>query len=165
MEVFNDYAGIDKTAFLNYIAKQLSADVTTLVAARDELAIRQGALTAAQDAMKDRELATAGLIAAKAQAKTILDAATAARSDAAAKEAAVVKREEALVTASQQFAADSTAEAKRLAALETKITKAQKVLEAEQEKLRLDRELLVRDRDILDARIKAFQDKVAALTV
>ena len=165
MDVFNDYAGVDKTAFLNYIAKQLSTDVKTLIATRDELATRQGALTAAADAVADRELAKQELEAAKAQANAILAAATAAASDAAIREENVAKREESLIQVSQQFDADSAAETKRLSDAALQLHAAQDDLAVEQEKLRIARETLARDQAILDARIKAFQDKVAAISV
>ena len=165
MEVFNDYAGVDKTNFLDYIAKQLSTDVATLIAARDELATRQGALTAAADAVKDRELAAAELVAAKAQAAAILDAANAATADAATREFLLVERSEKLIAAQQDFDLASSAEEKRLAALALQLHTAQDDLVTAQEKLRLTQEILARDREAFDARVKAFQDRVASLSV
>jgi len=46
MNISNDAGSIDSGKFLDYIKKNLSADVAQLVAVRDELAKRQGAMTA-----------------------------------------------------------------------------------------------------------------------
>jgi len=50
MNVFGDSGQIDSEKFLDYVARQLSADVASLIKVRDEMALRQGALTAVQDA-------------------------------------------------------------------------------------------------------------------
>ena len=63
----------DTPAALNYVeyfTKQLPIDLAALAKLRDELAIRQGALTAPQDAMTDREAARQELL--KAQDKQAL---------------------------------------------------------------------------------------------
>ena len=96
MQVFSDAGVIDSAKFLDYITTQLSSDVATLVKTRDELAKRQGALTAVNEAVADRQAAAKELADAKEQAKALLDDAKTKHSRSAAKVADLVAREEKL---------------------------------------------------------------------
>ena len=65
MNISNDATPTD---YVEYIAKQLPKDLAQYVKLRDELAKRQGALSAAEAALADREKARGELAAAQAQA-------------------------------------------------------------------------------------------------
>jgi len=164
MQVFSDAGVIDSAKFLDYITTQLSSDVATLVKTRDELAKRQGALTAVNEAVADRQAAAKELAAAKEQAKALLDDAKAKNAKSTAK------------------AADLAAQENKLNALEQTKTEAFNALEKDiqnREQILATRESQVAAQAnrnderaaqlnateaALAARVKAFQDKVAALS-
>jgi len=164
MQVFSDTGTIDPAKFLDYIATQLSGDVATLVKTRDELAKRQGALTAVNEAVADRQAAAKELADAKEQAKALLDDAKAKNAKSTAK------------------AADLAAQENKLNALEQTKTEAFNALEKDiqnREQILATRESQVAAQAnrnderaaqlnateaALAARVKAFQDKVAALS-
>lgn len=109
MNVFGDSGQIDSTKFLDYVARQLPADIATLVKTRDELALRQGALTAAEDAAKMRDDAKAALAAAQEQAKTLVADAKTKVADAKAKQDALTAKIAAHEQAVAAFNSESTA--------------------------------------------------------
>lgn len=164
MQVFSDAGVIDSAKFLDYITTQLSSDVATLVKTRDELAKRQGALTAVNEAVADRQAAAKELADAKEQAKALLDDAKAKNAKSTAK------------------AADLAAQENKLNALEQTKTEAFNALEKDiqnREQILATRESQVAAQAnrnderaaqlnaaeaALAARVKAFQDKVAALS-
>ena len=164
MQVFSDAGTIDSAKFLDYITTQLSSDVATLVKTRDELAKRQGALTAVNEAVADRQAAAKALADAKEQAKALLDDAKAKNAKSTAK------------------AADLAAQENKLNALEQSKTEAFNALEKDiqnREQILATRESQVAAQAnrnderaaqlnaaeaALAARVKAFQDKVAALS-
>lgn len=69
MNVSNDAPPMD---YLKYFTEQLPQDLARMTALRDELAIRQGALSAVELTVKDRKAAEQELAAAKAEAADIL---------------------------------------------------------------------------------------------
>lgn len=161
MNVSGDTPGVDYVA---YFTKQFPQDLARMAALRDELATRQGALSAAEAAVADRDTAAKELATAKSEAAVILaeakDVATKTKEAAAA-----VKARETAVTAAEAALANKVKSveddlAVRLKACET--------LEAGQ--ARLTAELTERneklDADVADlkARVQAFQAKVAALS-
>ena len=81
--VSNDTAAVN---YVDYFTKQLPKDLAAMAVLRDELAQRQGAMSAVEDANKLKEQAAAALETAKteaaamlADAQTALDAAKAAK--------------------------------------------------------------------------------------
>ena len=54
MNISNDNPSVD---YVDYFTKQFPQDLAKMAALKDELAVRQGALSAAQDAIADREKA------------------------------------------------------------------------------------------------------------
>jgi histidinol-phosphate/aromatic aminotransferase/cobyric acid decarboxylase-like protein len=68
MNIVNDQGNFD---YVSYIANQLPKDLANLIKIRDELAIRQGALSAVEAAAKDRELAKQELQNAKEEAEKL----------------------------------------------------------------------------------------------
>ena len=73
MNITNDASSLDAGKFLDYIKKNLSSDVAQLVAAKDELAKRQGALSAVEDAIKTKADADKYAATKKASADELLD--------------------------------------------------------------------------------------------
>jgi len=164
MQVFSDAGVIDSAKFLDYINTQLSSDVATLVKTRDELAKRQGALTAVNEAVADRQAAAKELADAKEQAKALLDDAKTKHSRSAAKVADLVAREEKLAALEK-----STTDA--LNAREKDIQNREQILATRESQAvaqvnRNDERAAQLDaaEAALAARVKAFQDKVAALS-
>jgi len=164
MQVFSDAGTIDSAKFLDYITTQLSSDVATLVKTRDELAKRQGALTAVNEAVADRQAAAKELADAKEQAKALLDDAKTKHSRSAAKVADLVAREEKLSALEK-----STTDA--LNAREKDIQNREQILATRESQVvaqaaRNDERAAQLDaaEAALAARVKAFQDKVAALS-
>ena len=122
MNISSDTGGIDSSAFLDYIAKQFPSDLAQMVALRDELAKRQGAISAVDDANK--KLADADVYAQniKAQADALLATAKTASADSQDKQALLDAREKDLTALENQAVADSAATAKDVAAKEASLT-------------------------------------------
>jgi hypothetical protein len=161
MNVSNDSPA---TNYVDFFTKQLPIDLANMAALRDELAIRQGALSSAKDAVADREIAAAELAKAKenaastiAEAKIILDKAK-------------IKQQETDASA-KEFSVKSLALSDDLASREKKISIAEAKLTqtAETQKINLE-ELIKREtslnsaEQLLQIRVKTFQDKVASLS-
>jgi hypothetical protein len=112
--LINDTAAFDP---VEYYTKQLPLDLARLTELRDELRKRQGALTAVEEAQKDREAAGMELATAKSQAADILADAKAAEGKAKAKAAALDERDatsaRAAAAADQALLARGTALANR----------------------------------------------------
>jgi len=161
MNIQNDSAAA--VDYVTYFTKQLPQDLAAMAALRDELAVRQGALTAVEDAAKMREDAKQLLATTKADAQASQLAASNLVADAAAKkqvqdarqkdldkrdaDAAAAASENARVLAAQVKAADVQAVA--LAVREATLTQAQ--------------EKLAEAQSVLASRIATFQAKVAAI--
>lgn len=169
MDIANDASG--KTDYLDYILNQVPKDLAALATLRDELARRQGALTAVDDANqlradaeKIRKLAESELANAKTEAATILDEARAAEAKAKTATTAAKAREDAVNKAEIALDEAAKAEAKNLDAREAACASKEAYL------LKLDASLndradkLANDETSLAARVKALQDKVASLS-
>jgi hypothetical protein len=157
MIVANDIPQMD---YIDYFTRQLPLNLASMAALRDELVIRQGALSAAQDALHDRELARQELTAAsedriqaRVDAAEIIAAALALRTEA---EARIVDADRAV----KEAEVAGIAVAKREASVEK--------IEARQAKTAvvLDTRAAGIEQDTLalEARVKAFQAKVASLS-
>jgi len=164
MQVFSDAGVIDSAKFLDYITTQLSSDVATLVKTRDELAKRQGALTAVNEAVADRQAAAKELADAKEQAKALLDDAKTRHSRSAAKVADLVAREEKLAALEKSTTDALNAREKDIQNREQILAtrESQAVAQANRNNERAAQ--LDAAEAALAARVKAFQDKVAALS-
>jgi len=159
---FNDAAPVD---YVKYFTDQLPQDLAKLAALRDELALRQGNIDAVKKTAELKEQAKKELDEAKAEAAQLKAEAKADAAEASAKKKAQDAREKELTARAaeldKQAAAHAAAVAQKdkvLASREEALTKQAADLQALQQKLD-------RDRADLDARVKAFQAKVAALTV
>ena len=165
MNVFNDSGQIDSEKFLDYVARQLSADVAGLIQVRDELALRQGAMTAVQDAAKLRTDAQVELAAAKEAAALMTAEAQRKLHDAKLLQDELTANLQAYDQQAEQFRRDSTAKWSELAAREKTVAIKEADVRSREEEMRFAQDELQAERARLDARIKAFQDKVASLGI
>ena len=160
MNVSNDTPSMN---YVEYFTKQLPIDLASMAALRDELAVRQGALSAAQDAVTDRATAAAELTAARSQAADLVAVAKDREEKSKAKAAELTARESAVTDSIKAFDAASAERGTALGLRE----KASDIREARQQQIQsnLDAKAaqLSADQAALDARVQAFQDKVAAL--
>ena len=150
--------------YMDYFTNQLPQNLATMAALRDELAIRQGALSAAQDAIADRAKAADELAAAKATAAEMVSGAKDAR--------AALRQDQAQLKADR--AAFDAAKADNDAALATRadlLSRQEASCNAnELRQTAKAASLDVRDAELtsatqaLEARVKAFQQKVAGLS-
>lgn len=160
MNISNDTPALN---YVEYFTKQLPVDLATMAALRDELAIRQGALSAAQDAVADRAKAVTELTAAKEQSAAMLAAAKDKNDKAKIKTDELDARE---LDLTNQIKAFETSSAERNAALTTREnTFDTRERRQNENQTRLDalEAKLAEDQASLDARVKDFQAKVAAL--
>ena len=165
MDVYDSTGSIDSNKFLEYIAKTFPGELKALLDAKAELTKRQGALTAVNEALADREAAAKELATAKDQAKTMLDEAKAKNAKATAKTAELNARE-------ADLKAQEAATSGLLAIREKEVTNREQMLairEASVNSLAVQNTERQAQLDAADAalaaRIKAFQEKVAALSV
>jgi chromosome segregation ATPase len=160
MNVSNDTPSMN---YVEYFTKQLPVDLASMAALRDELAVRQGALSAAQDAVTDRATAAAELTAARSQAADLVAVAKDREEKSKAKAAELTARESAVTDSIKAFDAASAERGTALGLRE----KASDTREARQQRIQADLDAkaaqLSADQAALDARVQAFQDKVAAL--
>ena len=165
MNVFGDSGGIDSAKFLEYVAKQLPLDVAAMVKAKQEMAKRQGAMTAVEEAHKLRAAAQAALDAAKDQAAGILADAQAQAAEAASKMVEQDTREAAMNAREAAFSASSASQIADLIRRESEVASRESTVQAAAASNATLQSQLQADRNALDSRIKAFQGKVAALNI
>lgn len=164
MYVFDQTGAVDSAKLIEYITKDFPGEFKQLIEARDELAKRQGALTAADDALKMKAQAEATLASAKADAASLIADAKAKQDDAKAKAAAVKAREDAVTAAEKDLAQRQEQFDADVAVTQTKNAAERAALNDGFAALQADRAKLDDDRAALDTRIKNFQAKVAALS-
>lgn len=162
MDITNDsQQAIDP---IEYLTKKFPADLKQYVALRDELAIRQGAISAAEDTNKLLDQTKVITDNAKAEAAQLV--ADAKETNAKAKAAKVLQdaREKELNVLIEQnnakFAQMDAAYSTREQAI---LLREINAMEREN-KIKVDFDALAIGQAALDARVKAFQDKVAALS-
>lgn len=165
MDVYDSAGSIDSNKLIEYITKTFPGELKSLLDTKAELAKRQGALTAVNEALADREAAAKELAAAREQAKTLLDEAKAKNAKSTARAAELNARE-------ADLKAQETAAAGLLSIREKEVTSREQLLAIREESvsaLGIKNEDRQKQLDVaeaaLAARIKAFQEKVAALSV
>lgn len=149
--------------YVSYFTKQFPKDLAQMAALRDELEKRQGALTAVDDANKLRAEADAYAAKIKADVDGLLsDARAEARrvADASATIDAEAKSFREEVEATQKTLA---AREKEVAAREKTVASRMTALDAKDVELQNQNAKLVSAQVEFDARVKAFQERVAAL--
>ena len=162
MNITNDGA---QTDYLTYFTKQLPQDLANMAALRDELALRQGALSAVEDSAKLRAEAAALLASTKDECATLKTDTQAKNAEANAKktrqdirETDLNAREVAATKSAEDTQASLTSQALMLGKLEA-------ALIAREGKLEEGLAVLAAGKADLDARVKLFQAKAAALAV
>ncbi len=164
MNVFDTGGNMDSAKLIEYIVNQFPGDLRSMVEARDELAKRQGAMNAVEEATKDRAAAKAALENAKEEAKTLAESTKAKNAAASAKLKELDAREAVLDKRSADMEADINARMDVMAQREKRNATIEASLNALQSSLDERAIKLEADRVALEARVKAFQDKVAALS-
>jgi chromosome segregation ATPase len=157
MQVSNDTPALN---YIEYFTKQMPIDLANMAALRDELATRQGGLSAAKDALADRDKAANELITAKDQANAIVNSAKEKEEKAKTLLSNLKDREKILADNIKIYEESILALNSRKATSDTREMhqqQTQKNLDAKETKL-------IADQAALDARVKAFQAKVAALS-
>ena len=161
MNITNDGA---QTDYITYFTKQLPQDLANMAALRDELALRQGALSAVEDSTKMREEAARTLASTKDECATLKTDTQAKNAEANAKktrqdirETDLNAREAAATKSAEDTQASLTSQALMLGKLEA-------ALIAREGKLEEGLVALAAGKADLDARVKLFQAKAAALT-
>lgn len=165
MDISNGSGGIDSSKLIDYFTKDFLTDLGKMAVLRDELAKRQGSMTAVDAANAKVAQADEYAQSKKADADTLLADAKAKNEDAKAKKAALDVRETALTAAEEQFAANIDASNKEIEAKEASLVNREAALASRQAELEVAQNTLATDRVNLDARIKALQDKVAAINI
>jgi len=169
MNISNDGSGgVD---YVTYFTKQFPKDLAAMASLRDELEARQGALTAVNDAnqlRKDAEEVKAKAIAeaesSTAAAKQYLADAKAKNDDVNARIADLTTNETALARAKADYEANRAVDEKSLAERIKAVSVRETQANAREDALAKTAAELKTQQDSLDARIKAFQAKVAALS-
>ncbi len=159
MNISNDSPSMD---YVQYFTKQLPQDLAKMAALKDELEKRQGALSAAEAALADREKAKEELANAKLQAAQILSDADKKNTEAAAKKADLDARDKLTATNEANFAKFVSIKEAEIAKAESVIASWNADLSALEAKLADKSSKLDSDRAALEARIKAFQDRVSS---
>ena len=165
MNVHGDTGTVDSAKFLEYIVNQFPGDLKSMVEARDELAKRQGAMSAVEAAVADRAAASAALESAKAEAKDLLADAKEKNAAATAKGKELDAQEKAFAARCADMEVALQAKADAVAERERRVSSNEVSQAALKDKLEERAAQLDADRAVLDSRVKAFQDKVAALSV
>jgi hypothetical protein len=165
MDISNGSGGIDSSKLMDYFTKDFLKDLGKMAVLRDELAKRQGAMSAVEDAAKLRAGADAYATSKKAEIDGALEEAKETNAKAKVKKADFDAREtdidakaKALAIADASFNNSVKAKKQSLANEEAALLKAQNELKLAQDKL-------TSDQATLDARVKAFQAKVASIAV
>ena len=159
MNISNDNPSID---YVQYFTKQFPQDLAKMAALRDELATRQGALSAAEAAIADREKAKEELANAKLQAAQILSDADKKNTESNIKKADLDDRDKLTAANEANFAKFVSIKEAEIAKAESVIASWNADLSTLEAKLADKSSKLDSDRAALEARIKAFQDRVSS---
>ena len=160
MNISNDTPAMN---YVEYFTKQLPIDLASMAALRDELAIRQGALSAAQDAVADRAKAASELVAAKEQSTALVASAKEKNDKTKVKADELAARELDLDNQVKAFETSSAERDAALAIRENTFDTRERRQNENQTRLDALEAKLAEDQASLDARVKDFQAKVAAL--
>jgi hypothetical protein len=156
---------IDPAKFLEYVQKRFSTDLANMVKTRDELVMRQGALTAVEDAAADRQKAATELADALMEADILRAAAKAVKEAATKQKKELDEREAALDVERQQF---NVASANRTLDLDKRYERLNSdgiSLATEQDRLTSLRAALESEKETFEARVKTFQEKIARMSL
>lgn len=165
MDISNGSGGIDSSKLIDYFTKDFLTDLGKMAVLRDELEKRQGSMKAVDAANKKLADADSYAENKKAEADALLADAKAQAEDFKTKQSALATREKDLNAFEKQSLADNAAKAKELDTKEAGLVLRETALADAQTALKSAQDTLATDRVNLDARIKALQDKVAAINI
>lgn len=148
---------------VEYYTKQLPLDLARLTELRDELRTRQGALTAVEEAQKDRKAAGMELATAKSQAAEILVAAKAAEGKVAARAAAVEDRNAAYARAAAEAANEALARETAVASRERAAKLRETAAATKDQSLSEAAAKLDAERNAFNAKVAAFQSMASQM--
>lgn len=140
-------------------------DLADMLEVREELVKRQGAMTAVEQANADRAAAAAELEAARAEAKDTLDKANAALSEVISKAEDLNRRDNEFTANVVKYTDQLKVREQEVVDAETRVAGALRDLNAQKQVIAERRAQLEADEASLQTRAKAFQEKVAALSV
>jgi hypothetical protein len=165
MDISNGSGGIDSGKLVDYFSKQFLKDLGQMAALKAELEVRQGALTAVEDANKLRKDAEDYAATKKAEADDNLTAAKIKNTESDIRKANLDKTLAEFEVTAKSVNAELDAREKTLSAKLKSLTESETAVAKATEKLASAQVALESDRATLDARVKAFQDKVASINV
>jgi hypothetical protein len=163
MNITNDSTG--NPDFIGYFTKQFLTDLGRMAELRDELAKRQGALTAVEDAIKVKSKADSYALTKQAEIDSLVEAAKVAKYEA---DALVVKlKADGKVFEAKVAATETALEAreKDVAGREKKAEANEATIARRNNEISVANDKLNADSAALELRVKAFQAKVAAINV
>jgi hypothetical protein len=165
MDISNGSGGIDSSKLMDYFTKDFLKDLGKMAVLRDELAKRQGAMSAVEDAANLRVEAEAYAASKKAEIDGALEEAKETNAKSKVQKADLDTREIALTTKAKELDVASADFQKSAAAKQQSLANEQAALLKAQNELKLAQDKLASDQATLDARVKAFQAKVASIAV
>jgi predicted nucleic acid-binding Zn-ribbon protein len=161
MNISNDTPAMN---YVDYFTNKLPLDLANMASLRDELVIRQGALSAVQDTLDLKAAAAKALVDAQAQADAMLADAKKTLSEAKSFKSTQDARTKALDLAEATFNDKANAFTKSSAAKEAALLTREAAATKREAELTKQGEDLQNNQKSLDDRVKAFQAKVAALS-
>jgi len=165
MDISNGNGGIDSKKLVDYFTKQFLKDLGEMAVLKAELEARQGALSAVEDANKLRADADAYAAAKKAEADDNLLAAKLKNAESDIRKINLDKTIASFEVTAKTVNEDLDAREKSLSGKLKSLTESEAAVAKANEKAEALLATLEADRATLDARVKAFQTKVAALNV
>ena len=165
MDLSNGSGGIDSSKLMDYFTKDFLTDLGKMAVLRDELVKRQGALSAVEDANKLRSDAQTYAQGVKTEADINLDQAKQATASSKELKKAFDAREADLNAREGQYEKNIAELEKSVEAHKKAVADAEVSLQTAQNALKNEQSRLVADQAALDARVKAFQDKVASINI
>ena len=172
MDLSNGSGGIDSSKLVDYFTKQLPLDLAQMAILRDEIARRQGAMTAVDEANQAKIDADAYLAKAKAEAAELVSSANTQKQLADAKLKELNQQQKDLDAKQISFDADidfknvTLDKRKKIAdALDASLTKREIEVKAKEAVNTATETRLASYETELNSRIKAFQDKVTSINI
>lgn len=163
MNISNDSSqGID---YLHYFTTQLPQDLARLASLRDELEKRQGALSAVEDSARMRAEAVQILSAAKEEADALKADTKAKNADVTSKKKLLDAREEALIARESSFDVEYAAKIQNIESRYAAVAQSEANALSRDNALTEKEAALKAEQIALDVKVKALQDKVAALSI
>jgi len=165
MDLSNGSGGIDSSKLMDYFTKDFLKDLGKMAVLRDELAKRQGAMSAVEAAANVRAEAEAYAASKKSEIDGALEEAKEANAKSKAQKADLETREADIDAKAKKLDVASAAFEKSAAAKEQSLANEQAALLKAQNELKLAQDKLASDQAALEAKVKNFYAKVASLEV